>query len=55
MNISDVRVALTEVITGFIVCVKTHPLAMFLNAQALILLSLAATHYCSSDKTYQTY
>ena len=46
MNINAMRMISVGVITGFIVmCKDSH----FLNACTLIILSLAATHYRSSD------
>ena len=48
MNINAVRLGLVGVITDFAVICKDSQKSPFC---VLILLSLAATHYCSSDKT----
>ena len=55
MNINMVRLVLVGVVTNFIVtvCVKTHG-RRFLKVCTLILLSLAAIHYCSSDIYVET-
>ena len=49
MNINVVRLVCVEIIVGFIVICKDSWYSRFLNVRALILLSLAATHYQSSD------
>ena len=55
MNINVVRLLSIGVITGFIVMCEGLWQLCFLNASALILLSLAVTHCRLSDIRYHTY